>query len=436
MAPDDRAHHFDPPKSDQCINMILRIRKHKAIVFVGLVGLGTAFAPFVGAGQRNYLVVLIAALSVPIMFTLQFRSLRDLSGSVLIICYMLVTSLLNDLQNNVTSIIFTGMFMATYTAFSTALASRMVTREEIIGLLRAFICAFGAVSVLQAATALAGLPVPNLILSKGMWSYNSLAPEPSHMARLLSLTILAYLTLLRSTPGGRLSAWNLLMQERLVLVAFLTSIALSGSALGVIAAPLAIILAFPNRWILAFGAILMALWPVLFLIETPTITRSLVFVSSLSSMDIETLANADHSASVRFMPTAVYLQKGIADFRDFFFGMGPDALEPYFQGTFIGVEEDTTAGFFPGFLIAYGLLGIGLFLWVFVLRFLRPITFPFIFFWTILYLVTGWNTQGFWFGLIMLRVLHHYTRADAAEPVRVLSAQTTPGTQLSNYQAK
>lgn len=406
--------------------MKLRIRKHKAIVFVALVGLGTAFAPLVGAGQRNYLVVLITVLSVPILLTLRFRSLSDLGGSVLIVTYMFMISLSRDVQVNTSSIVFTGLFMATYTAFSTALASRMVTREEIVDLLRAFILAFGAVSILQAATALVGLPVPNLIASKGMWSYNSLATEPSHMARVLSLTVLAYLTLLRTSPGKRLSPWKLLARERLVVVAFLTSIALSGSALGTVAAPLALIMAFPTRWILIFAAVIVALWPALFFVDSPTVHRALSFIVALPSMDIETLADADHSASVRVMPLILFFQKGISDFGGFIFGMGYDAVGPYFLGDLIGVEEGTTAGFFPGFLIAYGLIGTSMVLWVFVLRFLRPVTLPFVFLWTILYLVTGWNTQGFWFGLMILRLVHHFTRQGTVAQVKVHGLRAAP----------
>jgi hypothetical protein len=263
-----------------------------------------------------------------------------------------------------------------------------------------------------------------------MWSYNSLAAEPSHLARVLSLTMLTYLTLLRIGQGDRLGPWKLLTRERLVFAAFLTSIALSGSALGLIAATLALLLAFKTRWLLVFAAVGVALWPVILLIDSPILIRVLSLLAALPSMDIETLARADHSASVRLMPAIAYLQRGIADFNEFLFGMGFDAVEPFFRYDWIGVNEGVAPGFFPGFLVAYGLIGTTMFLWIFVLRFLRPITLPFIFLWTVLFVTTGWNTQGFWFGLLIIRLMHHYTYAGEVGTAHVRFSQTARGARF------
>jgi hypothetical protein len=56
----------------------------------------------------------------------------------------------------------------------------------------------------------------------------------------------------------------------------------------------------------------------------------------------------------------------------------------------------------PGFGVVYGMIGLGLFLWTFALRFMNRITAPVAAFWLVFFFSSAWNTQVFWYGIILI----------------------------------
>ena len=381
----------------------------------------TAFAPFVGSDQRNFLVIALAALAIPLMGVCRVPLGRDLFLPSALYLYMVLVTLVVGDASDVSSVGFTGMFIVSYIALSGAVGTGLVPRYQVEVLLRWLILAFCAVSILQAVTSLVGLPIPNLILSKGLWSYNSLAVEPSQAGRILAVTLLAYLNLARL--GGRATnSIGLLRREKLLIVAFAVSTILSGSTLALIAAPLAIILSFSARWImLASGALIFSL-PLLHVIDAPALQRGLGFLGALPSMEIGTIVDADQSGALRVLPSLLYLEKFQVDQVAFWFGGGLGAVNGYVQGELPGADNLVTAGFIPGFLISFGLLGVTLFLWAFIGRFLSLVTAPLVVLWVLLLSTSAWNTQVFWYGLMLLRVVYHYQVIEPALSSRLAAS--------------
>jgi len=74
------------------------------------------------------------------------------------------------------------------------------------------------------------------------------------------------------------------------------------------------------------------------------------------------------------------------------------------------VLQGEMAGIFPGYFIAFGLVGTSLLLLCFMFRFIARETMPVILLFIIFVSPGAWNTQVFWYGLMMIRVVHHYTR--------------------------
>lgn len=389
----------------------------KAIVLTTLCIFATALAPVVGIDQRNYLVIALISLLGPVIFIARIPVGRESLWVMATMLYMLLVTLIVGRTEDISTIGFTGLFFLAYIAFSSALITGRATLANVLFLLRTLIIAYGVVSVLQMVTSLVGIPVPNAILSKGLWSYNSLAVEPSHAGRSLAITMLAYLILSR-TYFGSIGVMKLLRRERIPLMAFLVSILLTGSSLAVMAAPLAIILALPSRWIVWLSGILIAAWPFLYAIDLPVVQRALAFLNALPSMDVAAIANAEQSGALRVIPLLVYIDKIQIDQISSWLGGGLAQIEYYVKGELIGAGDLVSAGFIPGYLISFGIFGTALFVYSFLGRYLSRGTVPFVLLWIFLFSTTAWNTQLFWYGLMLYRLIHHFLVTEPARAIR------------------
>lgn len=382
---------------------------HWLVARILLIAFGTAISLFVLGDQRNVLVILVAALALPTIIVLRLPLQRDLGSTAAAIAYLIVVELGHGGTTNFTSLGYTGMFALSYLAFAGTLESGLVHRERLIELLRQLVFAFAAVSVLQMLCSLAGLPILNGMLSKGAWSYNSLGVEPSHAARGLSVTLLAYLILARrgSPALGVKQLWH---REKRVLTAFAISLMLTGSSLAAALLPLTIILALSARWILVCGLLLVLAWPFLQAVELESVYRLVGFLTALPTMDISALVQADQSGAVRIMPLLLFLQSASLGDASVWFGGGYQAISQYLQGRLVGVGEDVAmAGFIPGYVMITGIFGTALFLRAYILRFASLHTLPLLLLWVPALGNSAWNSQLFWYSLFLLRAVHHFT---------------------------
>ncbi|WP_110792636.1 hypothetical protein [Rhizobium wuzhouense] len=393
----------------------MRATPHWLVARVLLVSFGTAISLFVLGDQRNVLVILVAALALPTIIVLRLPLERDFGSSAAAIAYLIVVELAHGGTTNVTSLGYTGMFALSYIAFAGTLESGFVNRERLIELLRQLVFAFAAVSVVQMLCSLAGLPILNGMLSKGAWSYNSLAVEPSHAARALSSTMLSYLILARR-GAPPLSFSELWQRETWVVVAFSVSQALTGSSLAVALLPLTIVLALRLRWIVGCALLLIMTWPILQSVELESVHRLVGFLTALPTMDIMALVQADQSGAVRVMPLILFLQSASLDDPSVWFGGGYQIVTQYVQGRLVGVGEDAAmAGFIPGYIMIAGIIGTTLFLRAYLLRFTNLQTLPLILLWGPVLGNSAWNSQIFWYSLLLLRAVHHFAKASPTD---------------------
>lgn len=386
-----------------------RSNQIRAVVLAIIFAFATAFSPLLGADQRNYLVILLSAFSIPLMVYLGLGIGKDLIWLLVVLLGQFFLILVNGTWSELNTLAYTGMLASAYLAVARGLHTGYVTRDAVLKILKSLIFLYAIFSVLQMAASLQGLPIPNLILSKGVWSYNSLAPEPSQAARALALSILTYLILARDR-NDKIGLRELLSQHKFVVAAFLISIGLTGSGTGFIAAPLAITLILSKTWVLAILSGLFLAWPALYTIDFPAIQRASAFLATLPTMDISALVEADHSGAMRVMPLLIFFDEAQPASLQFWFGGGMGAIATYLQGKLIGAGDLVGAGFIPGYIMAFGVVGTLTFLWAFVLRFLVPATRPVALLWLIFFATSPWNTQFFWYGLMLVRIVHELQR--------------------------
>jgi hypothetical protein len=231
--------------------------------------------------------------------------------------------------------------------------------------------------------------------------------------------LLAYLILVRG-PGPAPTLKVLWERERSIIVPFSVSLLLTGSSLAVAIFPLTIVMALKLRWLFISSVLLVFIWPFLQLVEVDSIRRVVAFLTALPSMDIMAMVQADHSGALRVMPLIIFLQSASLGDPSVWFGGGYEAISHYIQGNLIGVAKDVAvAGFIPGYVMICGIFGTVLFCHAFLFRFMNRDTLPLILMWFPILANSAWNSQIFWFTLVLLRAVHYFSRASWSSASRV-----------------
>lgn len=378
----------------------------KTILVILLFTYATALSPFIDANFRNYLVIIVTVLFVPMLFLRSSRIDREILLVALPILYSCLVTLLNGTTDDVVTLTYTGLFATGYLIVLSTLQSPFLTAKDIEVFLARLIKLYAIVAVAQLITSMTNLPVPNQLGTKGLWSYNSLATEPSYVGRVISLTLLAYLIIGRMSGRPR-SLLAMIKSRKGVFLAFCVAVILSGSSLALLAAVVAVLLSVSTGWFLAISASLVLLWPALFSIDVESVQRLLAFLIALPSADLNELIEADTSGALRIASLLIYIDQLDINNVGFWFGQGISGLAFHFEGRIPGLDNGIMAGFIPGYIVAFGLFGTTLFLWVFVVRFLNESTVPLIILIGVFYSTMGWNTQVFWYGLMIVRVVYH-----------------------------
>ncbi|MCB1330461.1 MAG: hypothetical protein KDK28_13965 [Maritimibacter sp.] len=381
----------------------LTISSRNILTFL-VVAYALVFAPLVDAGLRNYMALIAASVGAAMIVLLNLRVGTQVFFAVALFGMMATTPADVSLGNGILSVFLTALYSAGYFAIVGVFARLADKKRFAENIMRKIIYAFAIVSVVQMLASLVGLPVPNVIASKGMWSYNSLAMEPSQLGRVVGITLLAYLIVVR--PDTRAESFReMFRKHRGVLLASFVAMMLSGSALAAIALPVALVLAHSLRWAAAIAFVTLVASPVILLIDYEPLRRSVNLLSSLGSLDIATLHEADASGAARVIPLLLYFQKASLLDLSFWFGYGNQGLIDFFQGRLPGQGDKISAGFLPGFAVVYGIIATGIFVWLFILRLMNKATIPLIVFWMAFISTSSWNTQLLWYALATIAIV-------------------------------
>lgn len=369
-----------------------------------LLSYAFVLSPFVDASQRNYLVLFAGVLGAAAIVAFKVRLTQKFFLGLTLLSFMVISALRVDPAGQLLSVALTAVYAAGYFAVIGLLERVQKKREYLQDILFKIIVAFAIVSVLQMVTSLIGLPIPNKIASKGLWSYNSLSMEPSHLGRVVGITMLAYLYLAR--PSGRpRSLWYFLRRERTAVVAFLVTMLLSGSSLAVLAILVTLLLYRSLLWGSVIVLIASFAWPMAQSISYEPLQRVVALIDNFDTQDLSTFAQVDTSGASRVLPTIIYLQDASPSASEFWIGYGGSGPEMFFSGKIPGQAETTSAGLIPGFFIVYGALLAVFFLWTFVFRYGNQSTAPVIIFWLIFMSTSPYNTQVLWYGLIIIQAV-------------------------------
>ena len=386
----------------------IKLTSGNVLTFI-IVAYAVVISLFVDDFMRNYLVIFAGIFGGAAILGFRLPITRQLRLWMVLLVLMAASTLRVDPIGQLASPALTAVYAAGYFAIGGLLERVPDKREYIQGLLLKIIVAFAIVSVLQMATSFVGLPILNKMSTKGLWSYNSLAMEPSQLGRVVGITMLGYLIAVRPT-GRPDSLWSVLRRERIVFLAFFVTMILSGSALAMMAVAAVLLLSRSLAWGGFILVIAIFVWPIAQSIDYEPLQRAVSLMSSVDRLDVKTLAAADGSGASRIIPTLIYLQDANPGDPAFWFGYGVSGLEMFVSGRIPGFGDKIAAGFLPGYLIVYGAILAAAFFWIFIFRHTNNSTAPLILFWLFFISSSAFNTQVLWYGLIVIRIIYSLHR--------------------------
>ena len=367
---------------------------------------------------RNLLTLFAGLISLVTAFANRQFLARDFPWSIPLFTYMLIVRLFTDNTSNYISLLVTLIYSMGYYAVTSLAAQAWCDKEFIASLFAKIIYSYGIFSVIQFICYSLGIYIPNLLGHKEGISFNSLALEPSHLARILGITFLAYL-LTKQIDFNRTNYMRIIKREKFILLAFLVTMILSGSSTAVIAMPVSILLSVKLKNSLPILLPLGVVIAILANIDYEPVQRVFSFLPNLIALDQEALTNTDNSSAVRVLPMLIYLNDARPNELSFWFGYGPDGMAQFFRDAIKGIKDYAgEAGFIPGFAVVYGIVGNMLYFWTFLFNYRLKNTLPLTIFFIMFYFTCPLNTSLMWYGLIVFELAFEATNKNTRRYLR------------------
>ena len=392
-----------------------RILQYYAVI--SLFAFGTALKPFLGADNRNLLLIGLMGLSpIFVLRALQIRkshlTLYLYMGSIL-----LFPPVINPEHLRWSTILFSMMFSLSFIAYENALWGSRMEIETFIKAIRFLLLAYFVVLGIQQIGVLTGLPIlneSNYNAELG-WKLNALAAEASHTARNVSVLMFAYLALEEVRTGKKYAFKPLFRRDKYLWLGYALMTLTMQSTTAFIFAPL-ILFKVSNRRNIGFvvGALAIAVMAVTSF-ASDVFGRASTFVEAAFTFDYQLVMAADHSGSMRVAPMFVLMDKVELFSFAGLFGHGIDSVSTFMSDYIYGVYEGFTGGGMLQLWYEYGFITFALFV-AFTLRIASALKSVANFiFWLLIVFTAGPNNQILWFFLIVFASVEHFRIMAARE---------------------
>lgn len=388
----------------------LSAKQNKILLYIILLTLSISLWFTISpVDQRNYL--LIGCMGIGFILTVFSGMLVpkvDIPVVAILLSMIVPQFLFHENSIRWSSLLYSVMFGFYFMLGARVYAKSDITDKELQYLFKNILYAYCIVLIIQQLCRLTGLPVFNGIVlpQNEPWKLNSLAPEPSHSAYYIGTLMTAFccisdLMIKRTQSFSESFKYN----RKVWLAFFYTMITMmSGTAILMIFFVLA-------RFISKRNLIIFVCLIVLFLVVGKTsglagLSRSSNFISAVLSGDFQQMIKADHSASVRVVPTMICFSNINPLSFHGWFGEGMGAVSKWMYRFFPGVPDDFSGGGVFKYIIEYGLLP-GILLLYSSLRwtYVREIGLTSICLWIMTQVLMPMNMQIFWCYIMIFYII-------------------------------
>lgn len=378
----------------------------KWLFYIIIVSLSTSLSLFTDqVDNRNYF--LIGCMSMgPVIVFLSGRILPKIDIPILSIIALTITIqyFVYSGSSRLSSSLFGFMFMIYFLAAVRCFMAARLSPVKLQNLLKYLIYAYCLLLLIQQFCVITGLPIPNEIAEyKNEWKLNSLSAEPSHTARYLGILMYSFLVITDIRWGHRISLLQSFRKYRYVWLSFLWVMLTITSATAIII--LFLILSKylkPRNLVFACGAVAL-IFMVGVTSDFKPLKRSTTFIQAVATADTDKMIEADHSASIRVVPTILCAKRINPGSIKGWIGEGAGSTSKWMSYKMAGVEKGWSGGGIVNYVLEYGLIvGLLFISFSFWCCFDNRNKLCTIGLWTMCVLFIGVNTQIGWLCILML----------------------------------
>lgn len=384
----------------------------RKLVILIILALSVSPAIFLGEGNRNLFLISILFLT-PIIFFRYFKIERiDILLISFILTILIIPITFTPESFRISTVLYSILFCILFITYKQIFYITNLSIESYLKLLKYIIYAYFFTLIIQQLCVLTGLPVINAsnYSISDPWKLNSLSAEPSHTARIVALLMYSYIIITEIIKEKSYSFFKELKNDKLIWFAFLWVMLTSNSGTAFVFLAIIFLKFFQLRNILFIGILSIISILLLEYLNITAFERTFNFALSVLSLDINTMMQVDHSASLRVAPMIVLFEQIDLTSISSWIGHGIDSTGIILDKYIYGVPEGFTGGGSLYLVYEYGFISWVLFMifsFLTVIQLKEPIT---IIFWFFLVFMYSLNSQIVWLCLTILFNNNYYKR--------------------------
>lgn len=355
---------------------------------------------------RNFLLIGCMCLG-PLVYVFSMNRTFEIDKEILwfVVGFFLISIVFNFHSIRWSSLMFTCMFLFYFLAAVHCANKGKVELNGICRICEKIVYAYCLVLIIQQFCVALGLPVfnANNLTIDEPWKLNALSAEPSHTSRYVGVLMFSYLVCKNRVKGKRIKFLESFCENKMIWFSFLWVMLTTVSGTAVIVVGLIMTLYLTKRNATIFIGLILITIVFGMSSDITALKRSTGFLSAVISGNLDSMIEADHSASVRVVPWILCLQRlNVFSLRSWV-GEGAGSTSLWMSDYMPGVEFGWTGGGIANFMVEYGLI-VGLFYLIFSFRCCYNPNYKIcsIGLWIICIVLLGINMQIAWLCMLML----------------------------------
>lgn len=209
------------------------------------------------------------------------------------------------MTNRMSTFYYTALFLLTFNLYyNLVYINKVFEIDQFLHLIKTVIFAYAIVLLLQQVCFIIGLrymPLINLMNQPyyGLFRLNSLAIEPSHAARLLTVYFYAYIKLNEYKSGSSPQLKRLWNQDKRFIIAFLYTMIGIGSATAFVALGILSLYFLKRQYIISVISLGVVAYIVLPMVDFEPLNRAINVFNAAITGDVDVVTQTDNSAAAR-----------------------------------------------------------------------------------------------------------------------------------------
>ena len=388
------------------------IFRNTSIIVLFFIALSTSPAIFLGDGNRNLLLISVLFLFPLLLIKFLKIDRIDLLPLSMLLIMLIAPYFTNYESYRLSTILYSMLFILIFITYKQLLFNADFSIHNYIDLIKFILFSYFVVLLIQQFCVLTGLPIFNVssYSSSSPWKLNSLSAEPSHTARIVPILMFSYIVAKEIILNRKYSFDKDFKDDRYLWIAFLWIVFTSGSATAHLFFVLIFFKFLSLKNIINLSILILLFIGLINLLDITSFQRTINFTMAVLTLDINTMMEVDHSASLRVVPFILLLDLVDVSTFEGWFGHGIDYVSTFMSDLIPGVPDGMAGGALLLTWMEYGFLVFILFIIYTFLSVFNKKDLLTIVFWFLLIFLGGINSQMTWLAIVLLYTNTYYLK--------------------------